>query len=313
MSAGPVPHELARGNLAVIGPGRVGSVLAAALVRAGHRVVAVAGGSETSRERFITRIAGVRSYADPASAAAAAALVVIATPDDAIEAVVTAIALADVLTADHRVVHVSGARGVAPLRRAALAGARVAACHPAQTFPARDASPDLLLGTPWAVTADEPDRAWARDLVTQLGGDPQLVPEDARVLYHAALTVGSNAVGAVVSLARQLLVGARVADPAAFLGPLVTASVGNALEHGAAGITGPVVRGDAGTLRRHLAALDEDLPPIAAAYRELTRVVLTQVRPALTAEQIAAVEAAVAPVGGDVAPDLPLPAMRDLP
>jgi predicted short-subunit dehydrogenase-like oxidoreductase (DUF2520 family) len=77
--------------------------------------------------------------------------------------------------------------------------------------------PDLLVGTAWAVTAAAADLGWARDLVVDLGGDPHDVPDDVRVLYHAGLAVGGNAVGAAVAVARQLLLAARVDDPAAFL------------------------------------------------------------------------------------------------
>ncbi len=119
---------------------------------------------------------------------------------------------------------------------------------------------------------------WARDLVGALGGDPHDVPDDARRLYHAGLAIGSNAAAAAVVVARQLLLAARVDDPAAFLGPLVERSVANALTDGARALTGPVVRGDVGTVARHLDALAADVPDLSAAYRDLSRVLLGRVR-----------------------------------
>ncbi len=194
----------------------------------------------------------------------------------------TDLVVADAIGEGDRVVHVAGSQGLAPLHRAALAGARVAACHPAQTFPCRDRpDPDALLGAAWAVTAPEPDRGWAHDLVIQLGGHPHDLADSDRTLYHAALTVGSNAVAAATSVARQLLVGARVEDPEAFLGPLIAASTTNVLRGGADAITGPIVRGDLGTVRAHLETLDRDVPHLGRAYRLLGRVVLAQVRPSL--------------------------------
>lgn len=283
-------HGMPRCDVAVIGPGRVGTTLAAALTRAGHRVVAVAGGRRESRERLVARVAGVRIEDEPAAAARRAELVLLTTPDDVLAEVVTAIALGDGFREDGFAVHTSGAHGLAPLERARLAGAHVAACHPAQTFPSGAADPDAIVGAAWAVTASGDDRLWARDLVEQLGGTPHDVADDVRTLYHAGLVVGSNAVGAAVAVARQLLLGARVADPAAFLGPLVRASVDNVMADGASALTGPVVRGDAGTVAAHLERLDADAPHLAAAYRRLSRVVLDQVRPALAADAAAALD-----------------------
>ena len=266
-------------NVTVIGPGRAGTTLAAALVRAGHRVTDVAGGGSTSRDRFAESIAGVRAHADVLEAVDRANLVVVATPDDAIESVVDELAAADRLPAGVKVVHVAGAKGTEALRRARLAGARVAACHPAQTMPAGPPEPDRLVGVSWAVSAGPADRAWAHELVADLGGNPVDVADEDRVLYHAALTVGSNAVGAVVAVARQLLMATGIEEPSGFLRGLVAASADNVLDRGAVALTGPVVRGDVGTLAAHLSRLDDELPQLAADYRRLMAVVLSRSRP----------------------------------
>lgn len=276
-------------RVAVLGPGRVGTLLAVALARGGDRVVAVAGGREASQRRLAEQVAGVRVEDDPAAATARADLVVVTPPDDALEALVDAVAAADGWREGQRVVHCSGAQGLEPLRRARLSGARVAACHPAQTVPAGASDPDLLVGAAWAVTAAPADRAWAHGLVEALGGQPHDVPDAARVLYHAGLVVGANAVGAAVAVARQLLLGARVDAPQRFLAPLVEASVANVLDSGAAALTGPVVRGDVGTIARHLEVLDVDAPRVARAYRDLTHAVLEAARPGLSPAQVAAV------------------------
>lgn len=282
-------HRLPVGDVAIVGPGRVGTVVAAALERAGHRIVAAVGGGETARERFGARFPGVTTHTEP-TALAGAGLVIIAVPDDAVEEVASALATTDVVGEGQRVVHVAGSLGLAPLRRPALAGARIAACHPAQTVHAADLDPDVLVGAAWAVTAAPDDRGWARSLVEQVGGVPHDVAEDRRTLYHAGLTVGSNAVGAAVSVARRLLLAAAVDDAAAFLAPLIEASVGNVLADGAAAITGPVVRGDVGTVRRHLDELDRSAPELGDVYRDLVRVTLAQVRPTLPRETVGELE-----------------------
>ncbi len=277
-------------RVAIIGPGRVGTLLAVAGTRAGWRIVAVGGGGAASRARLRAKVAGVRAHGEPAAAVEGADLVLLTVPDDAIEEVVDTLVRADVLAAGQDVVHVAGSRGLAVLRRAGLAGARIAACHPAMTIPAGATDPELLVGVPWAVTARPSDLAWARELVVALGGDPQEVADDARTLYHAALAVASNAVGAAVVTARRLLLAAHVEDPAAFLGPLGHASVDNAATVGAAALTGPIVRGDVGTVAAHVAGISADLPELLSAYRALARATLEPVRPTLAPEVVAALE-----------------------
>jgi len=283
---------MSRRRAAVIGPGRLGTLMAHALSASGTSVVQVAGGSEAARAALRAGLAGVREV--PVERAAdGVELIVVATPDAAIATVIDTLVRADALGESHQVIHLAGVHGLAPLRRAGLAGARIAACHPAMTVPAGANDPALLHGTAWAVTEPAGGAGWAHELVRDLGGDPFDVPDDARVLYHAALAAASNAVGAAAVTARRLLVAAGVADPERLLAPLATASLAGALAHGAPALTGPVVRGDAATVAAHLDAMRDDLPEVADAYRALSRAVLDVVRPALDAAQVAAIEAAL--------------------
>ena len=268
---------------AVVGPGRLGTLVAQALSASGTSVVRVAGGSDASRARLREGLAGVRDV-PLEEVAQGVGLVVIATPDAAIEAVVDRLVRADALDESHSVVHLAGVHGTAPLRRAGLAGARIAALHPATTVPTGATDPSLLHGVAWAVTAGSLDRSWAHELVHDLGGDPFDVPEDARVRYHAALALASNTVGAAVVTAGLLLRSAGIADAGRLIAPIAHASVDTAAAGGAAALTGPVVRGDAATVRAHLDAIAPDLPEVAAAYRALSRAVLLAVRPALDPE-----------------------------
>jgi len=277
-------------RVAVIGPGRVGTLLATAFVRAGYRLTAVAGGSSSARDEVVRAVAGVRSCTTPAAACAEADLVVLAVPDDAIAALVTDLVRADAVAPSHRLVHVSGAHGLDVLRRAALCGAGTAACHPAVTVPRGARDPDLLVGVAWAVTASRADRPWAHTLVGDLGGDAHDLAEDRRGLYHAGLALGANAVGAAVASARQLLLAAGVQQPAAFLAPLAQASVTNVLTAGASALTGPIARGDVGTVDRHLAAIGRDAPALAEAYRHLAAATLALLRAGLDPGVVAALD-----------------------
>jgi len=265
---------------ALIGPGRLGTLIAHALGAAGAPVVRVAGGSAASRERLRTGLAGVRDVPIE-EVADGVDLVVIATADSAIAEVVEIMVRADALDESHGVVHLAGVHGLEPLRLAGLAGARIAALHPATTAPTGASDPSLLHGVAWAVTTVPGDRAWAHGIVELLGGDPFDVPEEARTRYHAALAIASNAVGAAVVTARRILLAAGVDAPERLIAPIAHASVEAAAHAGATALTGPVVRGDVATVAAHLAALERDLPESAAAYRDLSRVVLDAVRPGL--------------------------------
>jgi predicted short-subunit dehydrogenase-like oxidoreductase (DUF2520 family) len=264
-------------RVAVIGPGRVGTALAMALPGPAYEVVAVSGRGQGALERFTALVPGA-AILPAVEAARTADLVLVCVPDDVLGQVVRQVARDDGVVEGSRWVHTSGGHGVEVLRPAGLAGAGVAACHPAQTFPEPETGARALPGTTWAVTANHADLGWARVLVTDLRGSPVTVKEGSRTLYHAGLAVGSNATASVVTLARDLLLGAGVSDPNAFLGPLVTTSAANAAERGAAALTGPVRRGDAGTIERHLAELEAVLPEAVEPYVALARLALQHAR-----------------------------------
>lgn len=284
-------------RVAVLGPGRVGTTLALALVRAGAEIVGVAGRGEQSIATFRERF-GEAEMGTPADAARGADLVLVTVHDEAIEEVVRAAARDDGVAEGSRWVHCAGGLDLAPLAAAHAAGAGVAALHPAQTFADPEAALADLPGTAWAVTAAEPDLGWARVLVTDLRGRPVTVAAEQRPLYHAGLVVGANGTSSVVALARDLLHGAGLADPSAFLGPLVGPAGANAATRGVAALTGPVRRGDAATVDAHLDELQTVFPEAVEAYVALARLALGQARRAgLGEERAAAVAARLEQVG----------------
>jgi predicted short-subunit dehydrogenase-like oxidoreductase (DUF2520 family) len=261
----------------VIGPGRVGTALAMALPSERYAVEAVAGRGPESLARFRAGMPGAE-VCTPEEAARRSDLVLLCVPDDVLVPLVRGLAAADAVRPGSAWVHTAGGHGLAALRPAQLAGARVAACHPAQTFPDPDAGRAALSGAAWAVTADPADLPWAEELVRVLGGAPVAVADANRALYHAALVLGANGTSSVVAQAREVLLGAGVSDPSALLAPLVTAAAAHAADRGAAALTGPVRRGDAGTVAANLAALRADVPEAAAAYLALARMALRQAR-----------------------------------
>lgn len=256
-------------SVGVIGAGRVGTALAAALGRAGHRPVAASGTSAASRNRIAIFLPQARRVS-PAAVARQADLLIIAVPDDALAGVVEG--LRDAFTPGQIVLHTSGAHGLSVLRPAAEAGADVLALHPAMTFTGRTEDLERLAeGISYGVTAPAVLRPVAERLVRDLGGTPEWIAESARPLYHAALAHGANHLVTLVNEAMDRLRDAGVLHPEQVLSPLLHAALDNVLRDGDAALTGPIARGDAGTVAKHLATLADTAPESVATYRALAR------------------------------------------
>lgn len=264
-------------RIAVIGPGRAGTAVAWAAADAGYDLDVVAGGSPASRQRFASYVPSATAT-DVDDAPRQADMLIIAVPDAAVRDIARHLAAVDTVRPGIRVIHLAGCLGLEPLESLRLAGARVAACHPAQTLPDPERGREALSGCAWAVTAPDPDRGWARRFVLDLDGRPFDIADGDRGTYHAAMTLGGNAVSTVVTLARDLLLGIRVAEPQAFLAPLATAAVTGAAEDGPAALTGPVRRGDAETVATHLRELGVVMPEAVDAYLALAEFTVAQAR-----------------------------------
>ncbi|PZF95636.1 Rossmann-like and DUF2520 domain-containing protein [Micromonospora deserti] len=269
---GGVPASYSRSLTAgVVGAGRVGAVLGAALTAAGHRVVAATGGSGASRARLALLLPTVARRSAPSVARAATDLLLIAVPDDALAGVVAALADGGALRPGQVVAHTSGAHGLAVLAPAVAVGARPLALHPAMTFTGTPDDVARLTGISYGVTAPAELRPLAARLVADLGGVPEWIGEADRPLYHAALAHGANHLVTLVNEATDRLRDAGVTQPEKVLAPLLRAALENALRLGDDALTGPVSRGDAGTVERHLARLAATAPESVAAYLALAR------------------------------------------
>jgi predicted short-subunit dehydrogenase-like oxidoreductase (DUF2520 family) len=128
-----------------------------------------------------------------------------------------------------------------------------------------------LAGATFGVTAPDPLRPVVEALVVELGGEPVWVQDDKRGLYHAALAHGANHLVTLVAQARDLLTLAGIEEPGRALAPLLGAALDNALRTGDAALTGPVARGDAGTVAEHVHALAAADPAVLTTYRALAR------------------------------------------
>src|SRR4029453_2323925 len=137
---------------------------------------------------------------------------------------------------------------------------------PAMTFTGAVEDIDRLPDAPFGVTSRPEHRPVAETLGLEMGGEPFFVAEEDRRLYHAALVTGANHLVTLVAEAADMLRVAGVGDPARVLAPLLTAALDNGLRRGDRGLTGPVSRGDVGTVRDHLETLTERAPQAGDAY-----------------------------------------------
>lgn len=270
ISASPAAARPGRLAVGVVGAGRVGAVLGAALARAGHRVVAASAVSDESRERVERLLPGAQVL-PPDEVARSCTLLLLAVPDDVLGPLVEGLAATRALQPGQLVAHTCGAAGLGVLDPAVARGALPLALHPAMAMTGGSSDLARLSGASFGVTSPAALRPVAEALVVEMGGEPVWVDDSARPLYHAALVSGANHLVTLVAESAALLRDAGVEEPGRLLGPLLGAALDNALRSGDAGQTGPVVRGDAGTVAAHLATLQREAPESVEVYLALAR------------------------------------------
>jgi len=261
------PAQLAVG---VVGVGRVGTAMAVALARAGHRVVAASAVSQASLDRVGRNLPEARVLA-PDRVVEAADLVLLTVPDDALPGLVKGLAATRVPMEGRLLAHASGRHGLAVLDPAVRAGALPLALHPVMTFTGRPDDADKMAGISFGVTAPDQLRLVAEALVVEMGGEPVFIAEDKRGIYHAALASSANYLVTLVATASDLLATAGVPDPPRMLAPLLGAALENALALGDLALTGPVARGDAETVAAHVEVIATAAPEALGAYLALAR------------------------------------------
>ena len=269
-------------GVGVIGAGRVGAVLGAALRAAGHGVVGVAAVSEASRERAELLLPEV-PILTPQQIVERAELVLLAVPDDQLADLVSGLAATGHWQAGQLVAHTAGRWGVEVLEPARQAGAIGLAIHPSMTFTGLSLDLPRLSGCAFGVTAPAAVLPIAQALVMEMGGEPVVIAEADRPIYHAALAHGANHLTTITGQALQLLGELGLEQPERVLGPLARATLDNALSAGESALTGPVARGDAGTVAEHRQTLAEHAlgtgqQDIDRAYRALAALTADRAR-----------------------------------
>ena len=262
--AGPDRYREDRSHMRIVlvGPGRAGQSVAIAANGAGHDVVAVAARDTDQAYGIARRLDAVAlQIGEPIPAVD---LVIIAVSDSAIEQVAGQVAPV-ARNAAASAVHLSGAVPVVALEPFAAQGLAVGSLHPLQTMPTPDRGARALAGAWMAVTADEPLRSQLHDFAASLGGMPFDLADDNRAAYHAAAAAAANFPIAALAIAERLMVATDVPFEAAR--PLVEAIVANAFDAGPLeSLTGPVARGDVGTIAAQTEAVRATAPDLAAAF-----------------------------------------------
>jgi predicted short-subunit dehydrogenase-like oxidoreductase (DUF2520 family) len=224
-------------GIGIVGAGRVGPVLGAALAGAGHALVGVAAISQESRERADAMLPGVPILEIP-QLIERSELVILAVPESELAALVEGLAATRTWQAGQLVMHTAPGVGVSVLAPALAQGAIPLAVHPAMEFTGSSVDIARLVGTWFAVTAPAPVLPIGQALVVEMGGEPVVVAEKDRAAYAEAIETATTFSSAIVDQATGLLSSIGVHSPGLVLGPLVRSAVENALHRARGDDTG---------------------------------------------------------------------------
>ena len=255
-------------KLGFIGAGTVGTALAVRLSGKGYPVVAVSSRNQGSAEKLARKIAGCHAFHNNQDVADAAELVFITTPDDAIAPAVSQIRW----HAGQSIVHCSGADSTDILKTAKNSGALVGVLHPLQTFASVEQAIENMPGSTFALEAEEPLLNTLKDMATALGGNWVELKASDKVAYHAAAVIACNYLVTLVKLATDLWQTFAIPPQQATraLLPLLRGTINNIDTMGIPQcLTGPIARGDTGTVKKHLTALHKIAPGLLSTYKEL--------------------------------------------
>jgi predicted short-subunit dehydrogenase-like oxidoreductase (DUF2520 family) len=255
-------------KLGFIGAGTVGTALAIRLSAKGYPVVAVASRSKLSTERLAGTVPGCQPFDHKQKVADAAELVFITTSDDAIAQVAAELSWHP----EQGVVHCSGADSLDILEPARQAGAQVGSFHPLQTFAGIAQAIENLPGSTFALEGQGQLLDTLKEMASALDGRWVELKAGDKVLYHAAAVLACNYAVTLVKLATDLwqLFGVSPQDSTRALLPLLKGTVNNIESIGLPRcLTGPIARGDLGTITKHLTALKVRAPELLPVYCEL--------------------------------------------
>ena len=257
-------------RIGFVGAGRVGTALGVALRRAGWPVTAVASRDPARRERFVGLVPGAHGFAEGPAVLDEVDVVFVTVPDDAIAGVASQLRL----YSGQAIVHTSGVLPSSVLVPAMAAGTEAGSFHPLVAFADLDAALAALPGATVAIEGDEPLIPLLGDLAGALGARAIRVTADGKPLHHAAAVLAAGGLVSLLDAIAQLGAAAGLGEEEAVrtYGGLARQGLENAARLGiGAALTGPMVRGDLGTVRAHLDALHRVAPDVLPVYLSLGR------------------------------------------
>jgi predicted short-subunit dehydrogenase-like oxidoreductase (DUF2520 family) len=252
--------------IGIVGGGAVGTALGVALTRAGWPIHAVASRDPARRDRFRRLVEGARGFAEATALVEEVELIVLAVPDDAIAPLAGSLRM----YGGQAMVHTSGALGAEVLAPAMAAGTQVGAFHPLVAFADTERAVAALRGATVAIEGDDQLAALLADMAEAIGAQPVRLAPGTKSAYHAAAVLAAGGFVALLDAIAELgrVAGLDEAGSLAIYGPLVEQTLANARALGIRqALTGPITRGDRGTLDVHLAALRAHAPGVLALYR----------------------------------------------
>ena len=289
-----VPDDEGRPTLGFIGTGPVGTALAVAFHRAGWPVGAVASRDVGRRERFVSLVPGALAFADARTLPDACHLVFLTVPDDAIRSVASSLRL----YSGQAIVHTSGALGAEVLAPALAAGTQAGSFHPLVAFADVERAVAALHGATIAVEGEPPLVGLLAEMAETVGGVPVRLPPGSKPAYHAAAVLAAAGVvsllDAIAELAR--LAGLTESEALAVYVPLMEGTLDNARSLGIhAALTGPMTRGDVGTIEAHARTLVAQAPEVVQLHREITlrALAIAEARGSIDAETAGRLRAAL--------------------
>ncbi|MDA1194962.1 MAG: DUF2520 domain-containing protein [Planctomycetota bacterium] len=261
-------------KVAIIGAGVLGTSLGILLRRAGYEIAAVCSPNRRSARVAATLIGAGDVVGDNGLAAMGADLVLLAVPDRAIPSVAIEVSAGGALRRGAVVAHCAGGLPAGVLSGVTAAGGHRGAIHPLQSFADVDTAVRMLPDTFFFLEGDSEAVDVLRSVVIALDGRPVEIQGSNKAVYHAAASAASNFLVTLVDYAVTLLHHAGVPRDAALaaLLPLIRGTVENLEAVGLPdALTGPIARGDIGTVKRHVRALEKLPGDLVQTYRILAR------------------------------------------
>jgi predicted short-subunit dehydrogenase-like oxidoreductase (DUF2520 family) len=286
------PHQHSepgqRPTTGIVGGGTVGAALGVALTRAGWPVHAIASRDPDRRRRVAGLVEGARAFSEAQALVEEVELIIVAIPDDALAPFAQSVRM----YSGQAMVHTSGALGAEVLLPAMAAGTQVGAFHPLVAFADVERAVAALPGATVAIEGDDQLATLLAEMAEALGARPVRLEPGTKSAYHAAAVLAAGGFVALLDAITELgrVAGLDEAGSLAIYGPLIEGTLSNARALGVrAALTGPMTRGDVGTLETHLATLHAHAPGVlelyvAAARREID---LAVARGALSTESAA--------------------------